>query len=98
MHLLHYELVCSELELYEKDTTHDFLSGEDIEATTELLRKMYDADLHLWGLQNAMYITDDQRRRIRDQSEAIWAEVRRIIGDWTHNQASQRWTGGRPNC
>ncbi|KAI1373088.1 hypothetical protein F4677DRAFT_430203 [Hypoxylon crocopeplum] len=92
--LLHfyYEPVETEIEVLEKDAVADGVVPEDVEAVTVLLRKMYNLDLGLWSLQNALYVTEAEREWMRDQSDAILAEVRRIVGEWQSQSSSISWS------
>ncbi|KAF6797597.1 hypothetical protein CSOJ01_12915 [Colletotrichum sojae] len=60
------------------------IEGKDIEAVTNLLRRMYDLDLGLWSLRDTIPGETDEveRETFRIRSEAIWNEVRNIVIEW----------------
>lgn len=88
----YYPPIRTELEEYEKNVVTESIEAEDVEAATNLLRKMYDLDLGLWSHQNSTHVSHQERERYRDKSDAILAEIRRIINSWTDQQSRRDWT------
>ncbi|KAH0443917.1 hypothetical protein CcaCcLH18_00743 [Colletotrichum camelliae] len=71
---------------YEDKSSHGDTSirGDDVEAVTNLLRIMYDLDLGIWSRQDIHAGEDHEMHNTesRTRSNAIWAEVREIVGKW----------------
>ena len=82
----------TELEEYEKDVGKEPITAEDVEAVTDLLRKMYDLDLGLWSHENSTYVSDQVRDEYREKSDAVLAEIRRIVTSWNERQSRRRWS------
>ena len=85
-----YHEITSHVEVPEKNPLVDDIDGEDIEVATDLLRKMYGYDLDVWSWSHAQNKTDADKRAMVEKSEAILAEVRRLIGEW-EPQSLQGW-------
>ncbi|KAI3339482.1 hypothetical protein F4824DRAFT_508288 [Ustulina deusta] len=96
----YYEPISTEVELVEK-TADDIVDVEDIEAITDLVRKMYSYDLRLYGAQSTrrfenerhdlMSKSDDILKAIRDKVSNEWAKdvsARGRLG-WTDEEWEQ---------
>ncbi|CAP65308.1 uncharacterized protein PODANS_6_8210 [Podospora anserina S mat+] len=63
------------------------VTGEDVEELTKLVQKMYEIDVELFGLQDARYITEDKKDKLRRKREAMLVEAARVVESW----ADRRW-------
>ncbi|KAI8635596.1 hypothetical protein F5Y19DRAFT_408381 [Xylariaceae sp. FL1651] len=77
----YYEPVYTEIEAYEK-TLNDEIEPEDIEAVTDLVRKMYGLELLLLGHQNTRGFTEERGNELRSQNDAIQEEIRNRVKAW----------------
>jgi hypothetical protein len=87
----YYDGIETKLELYEKDALHDVIEPGDIEAVTALVRQMYDCDLELWSKQTVRSFSDAKRAEYQKKSDAILAEIRRIIYGWNDRGVMLGW-------
>ncbi|KAK3943371.1 hypothetical protein QBC46DRAFT_39759 [Diplogelasinospora grovesii] len=58
------------------------VKSEDVEALIALVQKMYAFDLKLWAHQSDESMTASERDSLRRKSDAILADVRRVIISW----------------
>ncbi|KAK4198217.1 hypothetical protein QBC40DRAFT_331766 [Triangularia verruculosa] len=63
------------------------VTGEDVEELTRLVQKMYEIDVQLLGLQDARYVKEDQKEKLRRKREAMLVEAARVVESW----ADRRW-------
>ncbi|KAK0662126.1 hypothetical protein QBC41DRAFT_329811 [Cercophora samala] len=63
------------------------VTGEDVEELTKLVQKMYEIDVELFGLQDARYITEEKKDKLRRKREAMLVEAARVVESW----ADRRW-------
>lgn len=80
---VYYENVRTELELYEKNPRVDGVDPEDVEAGTELLRRIYDTQLGIYAMQNSHEVTQRERDQMAEQSEALLADLRKLVASWS---------------
>jgi len=66
------------------------ITGGDVEAVTDLLRRMYDTDLAIWGLKNTDGVEDCEREELGAKADALLAEVRQIVDRW-RNPSRRTW-------
>jgi len=91
--LLHfyYEPVVTELEVREPDVTTDGAGSDDVEDAAALVRKMLALDMELWSHGNVPSFSDRQRDELRTRSDAVLAELRRIITGWDYQSTYLGW-------
>ncbi|KAK2779584.1 hypothetical protein CKAH01_02932 [Colletotrichum kahawae] len=80
-----YSQIKTGLEYEDKPNNEDAcIKGDDVEVVTNLLRTMYDLDLSIWSRQDihAGENHEIHNAESRVRSNAIWAEVRKIVGKW----------------
>ncbi|KAM5343203.1 hypothetical protein ACJ41O_014169 [Fusarium nematophilum] len=82
LRVFYYQSDKSELEAVGRDIYDDGLTEEDIEAASALLRKMYTRDLELWSNSESVETTPAERNRLKFESDAILAEVNRLVNSW----------------
>ncbi|KAK1756306.1 hypothetical protein QBC47DRAFT_184471 [Echria macrotheca] len=70
----------TEHELREKDLLAEDLSGDDVEAVIELIRRMYELDLKIWAEGNDLGAANADA--LRRKSDAILREVHQVLGQW----------------
>ncbi len=88
----YYLNIVTEVELYENDCLLDGVEAEDVVAVTELVRKMCGIDFDVWRNQQARYgISAGKGDELRIKSDAMLAEVRRIIAAYTRQRVAN-WT------
>ncbi|KAH8160060.1 hypothetical protein CIB48_g8188 [Xylaria polymorpha] len=84
----YYEFVYTEVELAEKPAD-EVINVEDIEAVTDLVRKMYSYDLLLYGLQSTRAYPH-QRHDLTSKSDEILGAVReKISNEWANDLNSR---------
>ncbi|KAK4188117.1 hypothetical protein QBC35DRAFT_211408 [Podospora australis] len=77
-----YYDIGNEHEVPEKDPSKEAVEATDVEAVMALVQKMYEIDVELFGLQNALYVGDERREKLRQKRETILAEVARVAELW----------------
>lgn len=91
----YYPPTVTETELRDKDFVVETVDGDDIEAVTELLRKMYATDLEIWSRSGDHSFNPDAHKA---KSDAILAEVRDRFEAWgvsaNHASGAVDWRGG----
>ncbi|KAK0706431.1 hypothetical protein B0T26DRAFT_680119 [Lasiosphaeria miniovina] len=88
----YYENVRTELEMYEKKLDADDVEPEDVEAGTELLRRRYETQLGIYGVQNSHEVTREQRNQRAVESDALLADFRKLVVSWNGQQSIARWS------
>ncbi|KAI0450096.1 hypothetical protein F5B21DRAFT_529306 [Xylaria acuta] len=77
----YYEFIYTEVELAEK-AADDVVDVEDVEAVTDLVRKMYSYDLLLYGARNTRAY-EQQRHDLMSKSDGILGAVRdKVSNEW----------------
>lgn len=69
------------------------ITAQDVEAVTALMRRMYQIKLSIWDLKDSPNV-EDERKRLKDQSESAWAEIQRKVGQLKLAEGSLK--GERP--
>jgi hypothetical protein len=92
MFTFYYPPGLTELEVYEKDLRQDGLGPEDVEDVNALVRKMLGFDQALWSQRNSTYFRESQRDELRENSDAVLAEIRRNASAWYGQRGSMGWT------
>ncbi|KLU89754.1 hypothetical protein MAPG_08723 [Magnaporthiopsis poae ATCC 64411] len=91
----YYPPTVTETELRDKDFVLETVDGDDVEAVTELLRKMYATDLEIWSRSGDHSFNPDAHKT---KSDAILAEVRNRFEAWgasaNHASSTVDWRGG----
>lgn len=88
---IYYEDVRTELEMYEKNLRTDGVDPEDVEASTELLRRMYETQLRLYSVQNSPEVSQRERDQMAAESEALLADFRALVVSWSGKQNVVGW-------
>ncbi|KAH8894315.1 hypothetical protein GQ53DRAFT_821400 [Thozetella sp. PMI_491] len=91
--LLHYYYAPTntELEPYERTIGKDGVSRDDIVKISERLRKMYLIYLDLWAHGNSPDTSEEEKRKWRNESQAIWTEFRRLMSSWDQATGRSLW-------
>lgn len=89
---VYYDDVRTELEMYEKNLRTDDVEAEDVEAGTELLRRMYDTQLGIYAMQNSNEVTQRDRDQMAEQSVALMADFRKLVASWSGKQNVVGWS------
>ncbi|KAK3371270.1 hypothetical protein B0T24DRAFT_595099 [Lasiosphaeria ovina] len=88
----YYEDVRPEPEMYEKKLGTDDVEPEDVEAGTELLRRRYQTQLGIYGMQNSHEVTQEHRDQMAEESEALLADFRKLVTSWSGPQNIVGWS------
>lgn len=88
----YYESEKSEPEIKEKNLDEESVEADDIEKATALLREMFNLDLMIWAKQSSRQTTRGERAEMMAKSDAILAEVNRLVAAWDVNLNDPRRT------
>ena len=79
----YYPRFASYSEVYERDAKTGALEADEVTAASELLVRMLRNDSKLRALQRATGVGADEMDRLRAESDAMLAEVRRRVTAWS---------------
>ncbi|CAI4213222.1 unnamed protein product [Parascedosporium putredinis] len=67
------------------------VTGEDVEAVTDLLIEMCKCDLDLWSSGSTRVNQARRKKLVKEQSDIIWTEVQKLIGEWEGVENGPTW-------
>ncbi|KAK3386786.1 hypothetical protein B0H63DRAFT_468381 [Podospora didyma] len=67
--------------------------AEEVAHVSALLREMFALDLNIWALKRSRQEKDLRKvQDMKQESNAIFTEVRRVVKDWAENEQPGSWT------